>query len=90
MDRYRPNALRHRRGHPRVLIRAALAVALIMAGLAAVAATGARVVCLGGLLGALSGYGKRIGDFATDNNVTVTTDDADEALTRRGRLAAPG
>jgi predicted amino acid dehydrogenase len=49
------------------------------AGVAAVAATGARVVCLGGLLGALSGYGKRLGGFVNVNAnanahaVTVTT-----------------
>jgi len=38
-----------------------------------VAATGARVVCLGGLLGSLSGYGKRLGSFAQEHDVTVTT-----------------
>jgi predicted amino acid dehydrogenase len=41
--------------------------------LEAVAATGARIVCLGGLLGALSGYGKRLGSFAETNNLTITT-----------------
>jgi predicted amino acid dehydrogenase len=43
------------------------------AGVPAVAATGARVVCLGGLLGALSGYGKRLDGFANANDVIVTT-----------------
>jgi len=43
------------------------------AGLAAVAATGARVVCLGGLLGALSGYGKRLDAFAGAYEMVVTT-----------------
>ncbi|MDQ6672793.1 MAG: hypothetical protein M3069_18960 [Chloroflexota bacterium] len=43
------------------------------AGLGAVAATGARIVCLGGLLGALSGYGKRLETFAAANEMTVTT-----------------
>jgi predicted amino acid dehydrogenase len=42
-------------------------------GLEAVAATGARIVCLGGLLGSLSGYGKRLGSFAETQNLTITT-----------------
>jgi predicted amino acid dehydrogenase len=46
---------------------------LMGAGLEAVAATGARVVCLGGLLGALSGYGKRLRGFAEQHDLIVTT-----------------
>jgi predicted amino acid dehydrogenase len=46
---------------------------LMGSALDAVAATGARVVCLGGLLGALSGYGKRLASYAQANALTVTT-----------------
>ena len=43
------------------------------AGLAAVRAAGARVVCLGGLLGALTGYGRRLAGFAAEHDVIITT-----------------
>jgi predicted amino acid dehydrogenase len=53
------------RGHIRQL--------LMDQGLPAVAATGARIVCLGGLLGSLSGYGKKLGSFTQQHQLTVTT-----------------
>ncbi len=53
--------------------RGAIRQFLMGPGLEAVSATGARVVCLGGLLGSLSGYGKRLGPFAQAHDLTVTT-----------------
>lgn len=54
---------------------------LLGPALEAVAATGARIVCLGGLLGSLSGYGKRLGSFAEENGVTITTGHSMTAVT---------
>jgi predicted amino acid dehydrogenase len=51
------------------------------AGLDAVLSSGARVVCLGGLLGALTGYGRRLADFATQHEIVVTTGHAMTATT---------
>lgn len=42
-------------------------------GMAAAAASGARVLCLGGLLGSLSGYGRHVEDSAIASGMTVTT-----------------
>lgn len=42
-------------------------------GLAAAVQSGARVVCLGGLLGSLSGYGRHVEDAARSAGMVVTT-----------------
>jgi len=42
-------------------------------GLELAARTGARIVCLGGLTGALTGYGRRIADACADLGLTITT-----------------
>lgn len=42
-------------------------------GMAAAVASGAKVVCLGGLLGSLSGYGRHVQDIANSAGMIVTT-----------------